>query len=57
MGKLNRDFRQHRVFDIIALLVFIIFLALFAQSFIMIMGAFESEVYSNTIADLSRMNN
>ena len=57
MGKLNRNFRHHRAFDIITLLVFIIFLALFAQSIIMVMGAFESEVYSNTIADLSRMNN
>lgn len=57
MGKLNRDFRYHRAFDVITLLVFIVFLALFAQSIIMVMGAFETEVYSNTIADLSRMSN
>ncbi len=57
MGKLNQDFRYNRAFDIITLLVFIIFLALFAQSIITVMGAFETEVYSNTVADLSRMNN
>jgi len=57
MGKLNRDFRHHRAFDVLTLFAFIIFLALFTQSIIMVMEAFETEVYSNTIADLSRMSN
>ena len=57
MGKFNQDFKHHRAFDTLTLLAFIIFLALFAQSIIMILGAFESEVYSDTIANLSRMNN
>lgn len=57
MGKLNKDFKQHRAFDILTLLVFIICLALFAQSIVTVMEAFETEVYSNTIAELGRMNN
>jgi uncharacterized membrane protein len=57
MGKLNQDFRYHRAFDILTFVAFIVFLALFAQSIITVMGAFETEVYSNTLADLGRMNN
>ena len=52
MGKLNQDFRYHRVFDFITLIVFILFLAFFAKSIITIMGAFETEVYTNTMAEL-----
>ncbi|WP_165764732.1 hypothetical protein [Winogradskyella aurantia] len=52
MGKLNQDFHYHRAFDFIALLVFLLFLAFFAKSIITVMGAFETEVYSNTIAQL-----
>jgi hypothetical protein len=52
MGKLNQDFRYHRAFDFITLIVFILFLAFFAKSIITIMGAFETEVYTNTMAEL-----
>ena len=57
MKKFKRDFQYDRAFDIITLAVLIIFVAFFAQSMITVMGAFESEVYSNTIAELSRMGN
>ncbi|WP_439151037.1 hypothetical protein [Winogradskyella sp.] len=57
MGKLNQDFRYNRAFDLITLIAFIIFLVFFAQSVIAVMGAFETEVYSNTIADLGQINN
>ena len=56
MGKLNQNFRYNKSFDAITLLVFIVFLALFAKSIIMVMGAFETELYTNTIAELSRVN-
>lgn len=57
MGKFNQDFKHHRAFDVLTLFAFIIFLALFTQSIITVMEAFETEVYSNTIAELGRMNN
>lgn len=56
MGKLNQDFRYNRAFDLITLLVFIVFLAFFVKSIIAIMGAFETEVYSNTLANLGNVN-
>jgi ABC-type multidrug transport system permease subunit len=52
MGKLNQDFRYHRAFDFITLIVFILFLAFFAKSIITIIGAFGTEVYTNTMAEL-----
>ena len=55
MGKLNQEFRYNRAFDFITLLVFILFLALFAKSIITIMGAFETEVFTNTMAELSSL--
>ena len=55
MGKLNQDFRYHRAFDFITFLVFLLFLALFVKSIMEILGAFETEVYSNTVAELSRL--
>lgn len=55
MGKLNQDFRYHKAFDFVTLLVFLLFLALFVKSVMAIMGFFETEVYSNTVAELSRM--
>lgn len=57
MGKFNKDFRLHRAFDILTLFAFIIFFAFFTKSIIIVMEAFETEVYSNTIAEISRMNN
>lgn len=53
MGKLNQDFRYHRAFDFITLIVFILFLAFFTKSIITIMGAVETEVFTNTLAELS----
>lgn len=55
MGKLNKDFSYHRAFDIAALLVFVLFLALFAKSIVTVVGAFETEVYTNTIAELGKI--
>ena len=57
MGKLNQDFRYHRAFNLIASLVFVVFLALFVQAIITVIGIFETEVYTNTIANLSPINN
>ncbi len=57
MGKLNQNFRYHRVFNIIGLIVFVLFLALFVQTIITSISAFETGVYTNTIADLSQINN
>jgi hypothetical protein len=57
MGKLNQDFRYHRAFNIIALIVFILFLALFVQTIVTVISTFETGIYTNTIADLSQVNN
>lgn len=57
MGKVNQGFRYHRAFDILTFVAFIVFLALFVQTIITVMGALETEVYSNTLADLGRINN
>lgn len=57
MGKLNQDFQHHRAFDILTLFVFILFLALFTESIIIVIEAFETEVYTNILAELGRMNN
>jgi hypothetical protein len=57
MGKINQDFRYHRAFDFIVFIVFILFLALFSKSIITLVGAFEAEVYTNTLAELGRVNN
>ena len=57
MGKFNQDFRHHRAFDILTLFAFIIFLALFTESIIIVMEAFETEVYTNIVAELGQMNN
>jgi len=55
MGKFNQDFRHHRAFDFITLLVFLLFLTLFVKSIMEILGAFETEVYSKTVAELGRV--
>jgi hypothetical protein len=53
MGKLNQDFRHSRLFDFIALALFILFLSFFAKSIVSIMGAFETETYTNTMAQIT----
>jgi hypothetical protein len=55
MGKLNKDFSYHRAFDFIALLVFILFIALFTNSMLGIIGAFENEVYNQAVAQLGNV--
>lgn len=57
MGKLNEGFKYDTIFNVITLLVLIIFLALFVQSIITVIGVFETDFYSDTIADLGQMNN
>ncbi|MBO3117969.1 hypothetical protein J4050_14525 [Winogradskyella sp. DF17] len=56
MGKLNQDFRHRRLFDFIALIVFVLFLAFFANSILSVMGAFEMEAYTNTMAQVASTN-
>lgn len=57
MGKLNQDFRYYRTLNIIASLAFFVFLALFVQTIITVIGAFDTEIYTRTVADLSQINN
>lgn len=52
MKKLSQDFNARRVFDVLSLLAFVICLGLFVKSIIAIMSAFESQVYTNAIAEL-----
>ena len=57
MGRFKQDFRYYRAFSILTLFAIILFLALFAQSILTIVEAFETEIYTNTVADLSQINN
>jgi hypothetical protein len=57
MGKLNQEFGYYGTLNIIASLVFLVFLALFVQTIITVIGAFDTEIYTRTIADLSQINN
>ena len=57
MGRLNQDFRYYRAFSIISISIIVIFLALFAQSMLTVVEVFDTGVYTNTIADLSQINN
>ena len=56
MGIFKQDFRYYRAFSILTLLAIIIFLALFAKSMITVVEAFETGIYTNTVADLSQIN-
>lgn len=58
MGKLNRDFKYHRAFNFIMFLAFIVFVTLFTKSIITVTNtnAFETEIYTTTVAELSRVN-
>ncbi len=55
MGKLNQEFRYNRAFDFITLLALILFLTFFTKSIMTIMGAFETEVFTNTMAELTSL--
>lgn len=57
MGRLNQDFRYYRAFSIISIAAIIIFLALFTQSMFTVVEAFETGIYTDTIAELSSINN
>jgi hypothetical protein len=57
MRGLNQDFRYYRAFSILTLTAIIIFLALFAKSMLTAVEVFETGIYTNTVADLSQINN
>ena len=57
MTGFNKDFPYYRAFSILTLTAIILFLALFAQSMLTVVEAFETGIYTNTVADLSQINN
>jgi len=58
MGTLNQDFQYPKIVHFVVALVFVLFLALFAMSVVTIMGAFETDMYTNnTMASIQGLNN
>ncbi len=55
MAKINKDFKSQRALDVVALIAILFIVALFAQTTIEVIDAFQTEVYTNVIAGISNI--
>ena len=55
MGKLDDKIQLIRAVDVVTFFVVILFVFLFANSIVELMGAMQSEVYTNIVAGISKI--
>ena len=55
MEPINRSFTENRIIDAITVVAVVLFLIFFIKSVVMLLAAFQEQVYYNTVAQLSSM--
>lgn len=53
MESINRSFKENRVIDVITVIAVVLFLIFFIKSVVMLLDAFQDQVYYNSVAQLS----
>ena len=53
MESIKHSFIENRIVDAITVVAIVLFLMFFIKSVVMLLGAFQDEMYYNTVAQLS----